>query len=766
MEGASAGVASLARQNSVMNHLAVLEATISDAKSRWDDGDAPDAGKVLFEHPELSDRKSLVLELAYEEFYRRREAGDDIDVESFCERFPVCRASLRRRIEVEQFFDSNLDWLEASDWPEPGQSFGRFQLVRQIGQGVASRVFLAQQTDLGNRLVVLKLSLYGFTEAKVLSRLDHPNIMPIYSVEEDDSSGLVAICMPYLTPWTLLDFLDAAYRDGKVPKRFCEVLQQMDEDTSCEPPTGEEAPMPAWLKRASFVDGVLHLMGQVTDALRHTHERGILHLDLKPTNILITRCGRPLLLDFNLSADAAVQTAFGGTPPYMSPEQLQTLSMEGDAAETGGAKGEGVHGASRRSGGVHNDDRPRIDARSDIFSLGVVLYELLAGRHPFGRIEQRQASRRIAHELLLRQQLQTAPLVQLNATVGPSLSGLVRQCMAPDVTERPATAQQLGAKLKRHLAAPRRVVRWAQSHPLPVAAMLLGLLLVVGSLAFAQATRPPEHARLSAQGLALMEQGKWRDAVATFDSAVSKRPNVAALWLARGRARQAGGDCAAAIDDYQEAIAIKPEGKYFAAIGFCKAMLGKYGSAIFNFKQAKDHGFDSAELEVSLGRCHFMQGEDGDAWKCYDRARTINQQLGPAYHGLANVEARSPQAKRKPDAAGAVENIGLAIQYGPRCVDLFLDAARIHYAVEARAAAPRSFDRTFEHLTSAAEAGCASEQLESWLHVPEICNDKRLSDLLQHPKLGTAGTSAQDYLLDPLGADPVGDLRATLSSSD
>src|SRR5262249_27802611 len=113
----------------------------------------------------------------------------------------------------------------------------------------------------------------------------------------------------------------------------------------------------AVLLRGAFQDGALHLAVQLADALAFVHAQGVLHGDLKPSNVLLGPDGRPRLLDFNLSAD--VQAAYdqlGGTATYMSPEQLRSS----------------------------NPAAAGFDDRSDIFSLGVVLYELLCGRHPFG----------------------------------------------------------------------------------------------------------------------------------------------------------------------------------------------------------------------------------------------------------------------------------------------------------------------------------------------------------------------------------------------
>src|SRR5207249_109242 len=110
----------------------------------------------------------------------------------------------------------------------------------------------------------------------------------------------------------------------------------------------------------SYVEAVLWIGARLADGLAHAHDRGVIHRDLKPANILLTDDGQPMLLDFNLSDDARLQgspaaAGMGGTLPYMSPEQLRAFV-----------------------------DRTRsLDARTDLYALGVILYELLTRKHPF-----------------------------------------------------------------------------------------------------------------------------------------------------------------------------------------------------------------------------------------------------------------------------------------------------------------------------------------------------------------------------------------------
>src|SRR5262249_19624358 len=122
-------------------------------------------------------------------------------------------------------------------------------------------------------------------------------------------------------------------------------------------------PAPFLLRHGTYVEGIRHLGAQLADALDFLHRAEICHRDLKPSNVLLTPNGRAVLLDFNLSFDALrVEQRFGGTLPYMAPEQLRAVDFPTDA-EVGA-----------------------VGPRSDLFAFGVLVYELLTGRHPFGPI--------------------------------------------------------------------------------------------------------------------------------------------------------------------------------------------------------------------------------------------------------------------------------------------------------------------------------------------------------------------------------------------
>src|SRR5262249_5041841 len=154
----------------------------------------------------------------------------------------------------------------------------------------------------------------------------------------------------------------------------------------------------------------------------------IYHRDLKPSNVLLTPDAKPMLLDFNLSFDEQVaEERLGGTLAYMAPEHLRATDPE------------------------RGLDPSLVDARSDVFSLGVILYELLTGVHPFGRMPAKLASAEIRAHLLQRQQTGPIPLRRANPHVDLPLARVIERCLAFDPNDRPQSAAELAVALRNSL---------------------------------------------------------------------------------------------------------------------------------------------------------------------------------------------------------------------------------------------------------------------------------------------------------------------------
>jgi serine/threonine protein kinase/tetratricopeptide (TPR) repeat protein len=361
-------------------------------------------------------------------------------------------------------------------FPVVGSHLAGFRLVALLGKGAFGRVYLAQQGDLAERYVALKVSADLAGESRTLARLQHTNIVPVYSVHHADPFH--AVCMPYLGPITLAGLLGRCRELHALPttgRELVNTLSGLTDETevasglpvsrpSTAPgavpagPAGEHGRLPdrppavlRLLSGLSYVDAVCWIGSRLADALAHAHDRGVVHNDLKPANVLLADDGQPMLLDFGVSDDLrlraeAPNAPVGGTLPYMSPEQL--------AATRGG------------------DWTP--DPRSDVYALGVILYELLCGAHPF-RVPAGGMAREV-DRMVADRRAGPPPLRPRNPAVSPGLEAVVRKALAADPAGRYQSAADLREDLDRHRAdqplrfarvpsARERVRKWCRRHP-------------------------------------------------------------------------------------------------------------------------------------------------------------------------------------------------------------------------------------------------------------------------------------------------------------
>jgi serine/threonine protein kinase/Tfp pilus assembly protein PilF len=401
---------------------------------------------------------------------------------------------------------------EPAPLPAIGTTFLGFHLLAVLGRGAFGQVYLAEQPELASRFVALKVAPDIFGESQTLAQLQHTNIVPIYSLHRQ--GRLQAVCMPYFGATTLADVLyevKARQARSMTGRTVVETVEQRKRSTvpvlesgqARVPSTGSAAPasdLPAvarsgahaasalrQLEAMSYVEAVLWLAERIADGLAHAHEQGILHHDLKPANILLTEDGQPMLLDFNLSEDtkrrADSETALvGGTLPYMAPEHLDLFRARG----------------------------LQLDARSDLFALGVILYELLSGRLPFPTYS------RMSRETLTRmiEDRHGAPpaLRTLNPAVTPAVAAIVDHCLHPDPARRYQSARQLQEDLKRHRcdlplrharerSAIERARKWVRRHPRLTSSSSVGAMLavVLGLVVSGFHMREEQLARLEAQ---------------------------------------------------------------------------------------------------------------------------------------------------------------------------------------------------------------------------------------------------------------------------
>jgi serine/threonine protein kinase len=457
-----------------------------------------------------------LLERAYEEYARRREAGEAVDAEAFCDGYPDVRASLFRMVRMHQEL-SQLAGRQALPpcWPAAGERVGDFTLLRELGRGAFARVFLAREASAGDRPVVVKLSPQGDAEARTLGPLSHPNVVPVLSCRPDPETGLVVVCMPFLGTATLEDVLDHLFRPGaRAPRQAARLVESARASSTPEDPPLALPPPHPHLVRGDYALGVLHLGAELAEALAFLHEQGIVHRDLKPSNVLLGPDGRPRLLDFNLAADPDAERArVGGTLPYAAPEHIRALLAPAGAA-------------------------PAPGTRADLFALGVMLYELLTGTHPFGPVPASPTTEELAALLLQRQRAGCAPLRVPG--LDRRAARLIERCLAFDPAARPAGAAELAAGLRAVFTPLRKARRWARRRWWLVAAA--SLAFVTGAAAWW--SRPTPYAA----GRVAFRAGRYDEAEQLFTRALEADPADFHAQFARGCARVRAGAAAKGRD--------------------------------------------------------------------------------------------------------------------------------------------------------------------------------------------------------------------------
>lgn len=761
-EGHSPAVGGL---GALAEHLTASRRLADAVVAGWARGVPPDARAALAAHPELAANRSVVLDLAYEEYCRRREAGSAPDLDEFCERFPACKTSLRNLISAHRFMEegSLLSALEAAVCaPEPGEEFLGFTLHSRLGRGAFAQVFLATEAELGGRAVALKISAFGSAEAAILGRLRHDNIVPVHAVRHDPVTGLTAVVMPYLGRATLCDVLDRAFA-GTFPTRARVILEAARAAVPADDLSPDRHPPDRLLERGTYVDGVVRLGVQLADALALTHAAGVWHRDLKPSNVLLTPDGKPMLLDFNLSSDQhGSEQRLGGTLPYMAPEHLRATDPAG--------------------GG----DASQVDARSDLFALGVILFELLTGAHPFGPIPGHLDFSELRDHLRQRQPAGPRPLRQANPHVDRQLARLIERCLAFAPEQRPQSAAELAAALRQSLSRRRRGWRWAARHRRLLAGVLV-LALGAGAGAGYQSTRPDPQLRLRWEaGLAAHDRERYGDAAAHFDWLLRATPGEPRLLFARGRARLgeamrlwARGDNAwnrfrDARDDFRAARAAIPDGRIDFYIGLCSSFMSRYTEAITAYQQALDAGFAPPALLNNLAHAYWCRGLPGDperALQWLDQTPVPQRDLDAAVHYnraqarlRALVRARASQEgddesddEPPPDDPAAVAAMMADIRRAadlvpraPRSVAFFADAAYV--AARAACGDDRWDDLALEYARLAVSYGRDPKTLK-----------RKLTAISQMPRLARAGAILVGGLSAPQGQGTIAAAAVLLS---
>jgi serine/threonine protein kinase len=431
------------------------------------------------------------------------------------------------RSEVERLLDAQRDSADFIEHPAAatllsGRIISHYEIGRLLGSGGMGRVYAARDTELG-REVALKVASFDGKDAQArlrreaqhASRLSHPHICHIYDVGRDN--GQLFVVMELVSGRSLSDLVAEGQLSIANARRY-----------------GME----------------------IADALAHAHEHGVTHRDLKSTNVLITPTRGAKVLDFGLARrldthqiDALSRSQqsltgegmIAGTLPYMAPELLR------------GERG---------------------DQRSDIWALGVLLYEMVSGRRPFRGATGFEMSAGILH-----QEPEALP-----SKVPAPMRAIIQRCLEKNPGKRYQHAADVHRALEEMRGLRTFPSLWIPSIPkiLMANSLLFVLGLVVAGVVW-YAIKSPRvgNAFSNVQGYSLLEAGQFEQAIEQFQAVADRSSSDANAWDSLGEGYLANGLPDKSLEAYSRALAVDPA--YEPSIlgrGLALAALGQYDQAL------------------------------------------------------------------------------------------------------------------------------------------------------------------------------------------
>ncbi|MEM9703728.1 MAG: serine/threonine-protein kinase, partial [Planctomycetota bacterium] len=326
---------------------------------------------------------------------------------------------------------------------QPGDQVEEFRILQRLGRGAFAAVYLARQMT-ARRLVAMKVGpREDHGELIHLAQIDHPSVVRLYDRRRIEKTDLQFLYLEYVAGGSLQSAIELMTADGGRPsgKGLLAAIDQALIEAGQTVP--ERSELRKQIRSRPWPETVAWFGIQLAEGLGAAHRRGILHLDIKPANVLIASDGLPKLTDFNISV-ATEESAMGGRGPegrgtieYMSPEQIDAILGQNPRAG---------------SGAPH-----QIDRRSDLYALALLLWKMLHGTPPWG--DQAPAADPTASTFV-----PSNPLHQLEAArdhrdrvaepsiASPqkrgSLGNLLLRALSTDPDDRPQTAKEFALRLR------------------------------------------------------------------------------------------------------------------------------------------------------------------------------------------------------------------------------------------------------------------------------------------------------------------------------
>jgi serine/threonine-protein kinase len=526
----------------------------------------------------------------------------------------------------------------------------RYRLTRLHAKGGLGQVWLARDTELGRNVALKELrpdrsrnpNVWArfFDEARITGQLEHPGIVPVYELAKPEGDAAPFYTMRFVRGRTLAEATEAYHRRRR---------------------DGEATPLD--------LANLLNAFVGVCNAIAYAHSRGVIHRDLKGQNVVLGDFGEVIVLDWGLAKIVGQPAADRDAPPPLVPP---ASAEPHDATLPGQAIGTPAYMAPEQAEGRSE----AIDAHTDIYGLGAILYEILAGQPPFSGDDTAEVLRRVVHEEPRRPRL-------LNPVAPAALESIGRKAMAKRPGDRYARADDLAQDVRRFLAdepvsvhrdpLSTRLTRWGRRHRTAAAATMALMATALVSVSVAAVLIGRERAR------AERSFREARRAVDDYFTTVSESTLLDAPGLQplrkdllerakryyEGFLRQRGDDPAvraeAAASLYRLADITQQIGTSEEALASYTRALAAYEALTRDRPSVTQYRVDLAMICNNLAGVHSLLGRREEAFRLQEQALAIRErharehpeggrfqnELGKSYSNLGGLY----YARGEPDRA-------------------------------------------------------------------------------------------------------------------
>lgn len=640
-----------------------------------------------------------IIEQAVQRFIDAQLQGKEPDLDEFVRQYPEFESQIRKRIrklrQIDNLFDSLMqaddgDFGKAApEYNLIGQKLGDFEILKMIGQGGMGAVFLAKQVSLDREVALKVISSVGGAQAKnldrfkreskVLAQISHPNIVPIYEVGQQGPYSYFV--MQYIDGVSL-DKILSSIRNAKTGDKASAVMSKCLETHKAtygdkhQDTKGTTAEIDT-----DYIINISKIIISMASALDYAHKKGILHRDVKPSNILIDSDGTAKLVDFGLARTETQQSItitgeFFGTPSYVSPEQIRKPDT--------------------------------VDCRSDVFSLAAAYYECLTLHTPFGGDTINETLTQVIS-------CEAVPPKKYCPRLSTDFNTVLLHALEKLPEDRYQTADNFANDIENLLefkpitakrpSITQRTYKTIRRNPLKIAATFAFILVfILGYSLLSNHRQEKKKVALRErykQGRDRFEGDRYEEALTCFKEVSQAAPNDAEVQYYIGECYRMADQYGKAIEAYSKAIKIRTNyGNAYWGLGDCYKKTKHYQESMDNFKRAIQIDPHDASTYFDLGNLYVELGRYQEAIETYKQTIIIDPNNTNAYYSLG-ITYRSLGRHDE-----AIESFKQTVRINPNNTDAYCNLGTIYRDLGRRNEAIEAFKQMIKITSNDADAYC------------------------------------------------------------